>query len=35
MILLADLYPNGDVDALLRELAQHEQDNPQEEEPST
>jgi hypothetical protein len=32
MILLADLHTNGDIKALL---AQHEQDDPQEEEPSS
>ncbi|GHO98794.1 hypothetical protein KSF_088420 [Reticulibacter mediterranei] len=34
ILLLADLHTNGDVEALLQLLAQHEQDNPQEDEPS-
>ncbi|GHO90763.1 hypothetical protein KSF_008110 [Reticulibacter mediterranei] len=34
-ILLADLYPNRDVETMLQQLAQHEQDNSQEQEPSS
>jgi len=34
LMLLADLHTNGDVEALFYLLAQHEQDNPQEDEPS-
>jgi hypothetical protein len=33
--LLADLYPNRDVETMLQRLAQQEQDDPQKEEPSS